>query len=223
MNAQVDLEPVLGFLRALRRNNNREWFHAHRSEYEAARLRFEDYIALLINELSPTEPLGDITPKDCTFRINRDLRFTRDRTPYNAYMSAYIAPGGRKSTKMGYYVHIEPGHSLLAGGIHERNSPKLAAWRASIDRDPAPFRQIIEEESFRKYFGEVSGDRLKTAPRGYPRDHPDLDLLRLKTVTVTREIADRVVASPDFVEETLRTFRAMKPFLAYMDSLPESA
>jgi len=220
MSEDLRLQPVLDFVQALKRNNRREWFEDHRAQFEEARSRFEAYVAALIAELSRTESLGALTPRDCIFRMNRDLRFARDKTPYKPYMSAYIAPGGRKSRRLGYYVHIEAGdHSMLAGGLHEPEPKQLAAWRAAIDRDPRPFRKIEAAGDFRRYFGKVRGDSLKTAPRGYSKDHPDLDLLRLKRVTVWRELSDTQVASPRFAHETLKTFKSMKPFLVYLQGL----
>ena len=220
MQAKLDMQPVLKFLQGLKRNNNRDWFEAHRPEFEAARDQFEHYVAVLISALARTESLSGVTPKDCIFRLNRDLRFTKDKTPYKPFMSAYIAPGGRKSRQMGYYVHIQPGnHSLIAGGLHEPEPQQITAWRKSIDRDARPFKRIASDKTFRKYFGAVGGESLKTAPKGYPKDHPDLDLLRLKSVTVTRAIPDSLITSPRLVAETLKTFTAMKPLLRYLEKL----
>lgn len=214
----LDLRPVLSFSRALEKNNNREWFQKHRPDYDAARAIFEDYIAAVINELSGTMPLADITPKDCIFRIYRDVRFSKDKSPYKPLMSAFVAPGGRKARRMGLYIHIEPKESMLAGGLYQPEPRQLAAWRASIDRDPEPFKKITRHQTFREYFGRIEGDRLKTAPRGYPKDHPELELLRLKNITVARKISDKEVSSSDFLNETLVTYRAMKPFLDYLEA-----
>jgi uncharacterized protein (TIGR02453 family) len=220
MATPIDLQPVLRFVQRLRRNNNREWFETHRDEMQDARGHFEDYIAILLGALSGNPSLAGVTPKDCIFRLNRDLRFSRDRTPYKPYMSAYIAPGGRKSRRLGYYVHIEAGNrSMVAGGLHEPEPRQLAAWRTSIDTDPGRFLRIAKAASFRRYFGEVGGESLKTAPRGYPKDHPRLDLIRLKSVTVSRPFSDTQVTSRTFVRETLATFEAMKPFLGFLESL----
>jgi uncharacterized protein (TIGR02453 family) len=215
-----DLAPVVAFVRSLKRNNYREWFEAHRPDFDLARRHFEDYVAAMIQALSRTEPMGALTPRDCIFRMNRDLRFSRDKSPYKPYMSAYIAPGGRKARRLGYYVHIEAAdHSIIGGGLYEPEPSQLAAWRASIDRDSRTFRRITSAGAFRKYFGQVRGDRLKSAPRGYPKDHPDLDLLQLKQVAIWREISDKQVLSHLFLEETLATLKAMKPFLGYLRSL----
>jgi uncharacterized protein (TIGR02453 family) len=217
--AQFDLQIVLNFASDLKLNNNRDWFQTHRGDYETARACFEEYVAALINELSYTEPLADLSPKDCIFRLNRDLRFTKDKTPYKPYMSAYIAPGGRKSRRLGYYVHLEPGNSMLAGGMYEPDPQQLTAWRDSIDRDSRPFKSIASNETFRKFFGSVDGIRLKTIPRGYPKDHPDSDLLQLKSVTAMRKLSDAEVVSPGFFDLTLETCKVMKPFLNYLDAL----
>lgn len=220
MNSKPNMQPVLKFLRGLKTNNHREWFEAHRSEYEAARAEFEQYVLALISALARTESLGGVTPKDCIFRLNRDLRFTKDKTPYKPFMSAYIAPGGRKSRRMGYYVHIQPGnHSMFAGGLHEPEPSQILAWRRAIDRDARPFKRIVSQSGFRKYFGGVGGERLKSAPKGYEKDHPELDLLRLKSITVTRTLPDAKITSPRLIEETLATFKVMRPFLRYLEKL----
>lgn len=217
--APFDLKTVLGFASDLKLNNNRTWFLEHRSEYESARARFEEYIAAVIHELSITEPLAGLNPKDCIFRLNRDLRFSKDKTPYKPYLSAYIAPDGRKSRRLGYYIHLEPGNAMLAGGMYDPDPQQLTAWRDSIVRDSRPFKTIADDESFRKFFGSVGGERLKTVPRGYPKDHPEIDLLQLKSVTVMRKVSDADVISSGFFDETLETCKAMKPFLKYLDSL----
>ena len=124
---------------------------------------------------------------------------------------------------MGYYVHLEPGNSMLAGGLHEPDPGRLASWRAAIDRDPRPLKKIAAAAAFRRTFGEVHGERLKTVPRGYPRHHPEADPLRLKSITVIRQIPDAHVIAPTFLHEALKTLKAMKPFLKCLESLPQSA
>lgn len=218
MEVIIDLKPVLAFVKDLERNNDRDWFKAHRAEYDLARGRFEEFVAVLIGELARTEPLGNLNPKDCIFRIHRDLRFSKDKTPYKTHFGAYIAPGGRQSRRMGFYVHIEIGESMFAGGMHHPESKQLAAFRASIDQDASEFKSIISEKSFQTTFGEVEGDKLKTMPRGYPKDHPEADLLRFKSVVAVRNIDDDQVVSDDIVRLAMETHAAMKPFLSYLDA-----
>jgi len=220
MKSDLEFRLILTFLRGLRGNNNRPWFEAHRAQYQEARAQFEDYVSALIAGLARTQPLGGLSARDCVFRLNRDLRFTKDKTPYKRYMSAYIAPGGRKSRRLGYYVHIEPGHrSMIAGGLHEPEPDQIALWRQSIDRNPAPFKKIVGTRAFKEYFGQVEGQKLKTVPRGYPKDHPELELLRLKQVTVSRPLTDSVVQGTRLLQDTLKTFKAMRPFLEYLGGL----
>ena len=220
MNTDFDLKPTLDFLKGLKRNNNRYWFESHRQRYQLARSQFEAYVTALIQELAPVDGLGGLSAKECIFRLNRDLRFSKDKSPYKIHMSAYIAPGGRKSRKLGYYVHVSPGdQSMIAGGMHEPDPQQIARWRQTIDRDPGPFKRIIDEKSFRQYFGGVAGERLKTAPKGFPRDHPQLELLRLKQVTAMRPLADKDLLGRNLVQDTLRTFKAMKPFLKHLEKL----
>jgi len=219
MAQQFDLEPVMNFLGELKSNNDRGWFEGRRAQYDEALGQFESYVSSIIEFLSETEPFSGLSPKDCIFRIYRDTRFSKDKSPYKTNMGAYIAPGGRKSHLMGYYVHIEPGASMLAGGLHHPDPAQLSAWRDSIDSDPEKFKSIVDNERFKKFFGEVQGEKLKSVPRGYPKDHPEMDLLRLKSVTVSRMLSDREVLASDFFDETITTYKVLRPFLRYMDSI----
>jgi uncharacterized protein (TIGR02453 family) len=213
----IHLSPVLQFASELKLNNNRPWFIEHKADYENARSCFEEFVAELIFDLSKSEPLGGLTPKDCIYRLNRDLRFSKDKTPYKPYLSAYIAPGGRKSRKLGYYAHLEPGNVMLAGGLYDPEPQQLTAFRDAISRDAREFKSIISDPKFVEYFGSVGGDALKTIPRGYPADHPEAALLRLKTVTVIHKVTDDAALAPGFFEHTIKTFGVMKPFLEYLE------
>jgi uncharacterized protein (TIGR02453 family) len=220
MAAQVDLKPTIDFLKALKRNNNRAWFQAHRSEFEQASSRFEAFVGALIDELRPTEDLRGLTPKDCIFRIYRDVRFSRDKTPYKTHMGAYVAPGGRKLMRVGYYVQVSPGDdSMLAGGLHDPDPKQLDKFRQAISRDAAPFKKIVGARAFRQYFGDVEGDKLKSAPRGYSKDHPEIELLRMKQVTVYHGFTDSEVLASDIVKRIVSGCKLMKPFLIYLDSV----
>jgi uncharacterized protein (TIGR02453 family) len=219
MVTTVNLKSTLEFLKALKRNNNRTWFQDHRTDFDEANRAFEDFVGALIDELRPTEGFRGLTPKECIFRIYRDIRFSKDKTPYKTHMGAYIAEGGRKGMGIGYYIHVSPGDSILAGGMHEPDPKRLDKFRKAIARDAAPFKKIIGARPFRDYFGEVEGERLETAPRGYPQDHPEIDLLRMKQITVSRQIPDRDLLAPDIVRQTIKGFMLMKPFLVYLDSI----
>jgi len=218
MKTSINLKPVLDFLAGLQRANHKAWFEAHRTQYQEARDAFEAYVAAVIAELGPREGFGGLSPKDCIFRLNRDLRFSKDKTPYKTTMSAVIGPGGRKSHGMPYYVQIGPrGQSMLAGGLHMPSPQQLTQWRQAIDRDPAPFKKLIGDREFVKHFASISGERLRSAPRGYAKDHPEIELLKLKEVTVVHSLEDQAVLRSTLLSHTLRVFNAMKPFLSYLE------
>lgn len=220
MPPTIDLRPALAFLKNLKRHNNREWFEDHRADYDEARQAFEAYIAALLGRLAATDNLGGLLPKDCIFRLHRDLRFAKDKSPYKTHFGAYLAPGGRKSRRMGYYIHIEPGGaSMLAGGLHEPEPKQLAAFRQSVDRSPARLKALLSDRTFRRTFGDLAGEKLSTAPKGYPRDHPEVELLKLKQPTVVHRLTDTEVVRAGFVPATLRVLGVMKPFLKYLEDL----
>jgi uncharacterized protein (TIGR02453 family) len=162
-----------------------------------------------------------VRAKDCVMRIFRDVRFSKDKSPYRSSMGASIGPGGRRSTRMAYYLHVEPGDkSMIAGGLYMPESAQLNAFRQAIDRDASKFRKIVNDKEFKKVFGSIDeNEKLKTAPQGYPKDHPDIDLLRLKQITVARMFTDKEVLSPQFVPQAIKTFTVMKPFLDYFNEI----
>lgn len=212
------LKPDLfSFLERLRKNNTREWFEENRKEYQELRQHFINYVSLLIHELQQMDPeLGLPEAKDCIFRINRDIRFSNDKSPYKTNMGAYISSGGKKSFLPGYYLHIEPGASMAAGGMYMPPSNELKMVRKEIADNPAEFRSIIESDSFRKTFGEMYGEQLKTAPQGYPKDHPDVDLLRYKSYTVVRNLKDEELTQPDSIKNLVKIYAELLPLNRFL-------
>lgn len=221
MSDPIDLKPVLVFLSILQKNNNREWFEQNRSKYETAKLQFEMLVDELILEYNDVEDMRGVRAKDCVMRIFRDVRFSKDKSPYRTSMGASIGPGGKRSTRMAYYLHLEPhDKSMIAGGLYMPESAHLAAFRISIDRDASKFKKIINDTAFKKYFGSIdANEKLKTAPQGYAKDHPEIDLLRLKQVTVARLFTDEEVLSKLFTTQAIKTFKVMKPFLDYFNGI----
>ena len=207
---------IFAFLHDLRLNNNHEWFAAHRPEYDQARALFEDFIQGLIFRFDAVEPLGDLSAKDAIFRIHNDMRFAKNKPPYKSHFSAVLAPGGRHSLRLPYYIHIMPAGSFLAGGAHMPTSADLQAIRTAIVEDPGPIEKVIEAPEFRKYFDGISGEMLKTAPRGYAPDHLQIELLRHKQFLVVHPLNDERVLEPDFADYALKVFAAMKPFFDYL-------
>ena len=214
------LRDTLDFLRDLRTNNNKQWFEQNRARYEKARGHFEGFVTDLIFTMGTIEDLSGVTAKECIFRINRDIRFSPDKTPYKISMSAVLARGGRKPQGRAYYVHIEPnGKSLLAGGLHSPDSAQLEKVRRSIAENSQPLKEIIQRSKFVQYFGTMSGERLKTAPQGFPKDHPDLELLRLKQFLVEHALSDKQVLEPKLTTHILEVFTELKPFLSYFQAI----
>jgi uncharacterized protein (TIGR02453 family) len=213
-------QPIFDFLRRLRQNNNHEWFESHRTEYDQAKMGFEEFIQILIFRFDTIEPLGDLAAKGAIFRINNNMRFARNMPPYKNHFSAVLAPGGRHSLQLPYYIHIMPdGGSLIAGGAHMPTSADLNAIRSNVASDPVKIRKVIEAPAFRKYFGGISGEKLKTAPRGYAVDDPQIELIQHKQFMVHHSLRDEQVLAPDFADHAMAVFAAMKPFLDYLQPL----
>ncbi len=217
---ELHLETALGFLSRLAKNNNKPWFEAHRDEYETSMAQFETLVGTLIEGMSRLEDLQDLTPKDCIMRIYRDVRFSRDKSPYKTGFGAGITSGGRKSGRMGYHLHLGPhGATMVAGGLWDPEPEQLSRFRDAILKDPAPFTRILGAAAFRKHFGQVTGDSLKTVPKGYPADHPQVELLRRKQVCVSETFPDPLVSSAEFPRAALESMKAMKPFVDYLNDV----
>jgi uncharacterized protein (TIGR02453 family) len=222
MESTFSLEPVLRFLTGLSQNNNKAWFDQNRAAYDNARVIFERFVEELIDEFRASDDLQGLAARDCMFRINRDIRFAKDKSPYKTNMSALIAPGGRKNLWRGYYVAVGPlGQSLVGGGLHSPTPEELTRFRQAIDRDATPFKKLIAAPTFTESFGALEGERLKTAPQGYDRTHPEIELLQLKQIMVARYFADAEVLAPAFPDRVGTTCRAMKPFLDYLGAVLE--
>ncbi len=218
------MEKTLRFLTKLKKNNDRDWFNANKKEYEAAREEFTEVVEKLIAGIAAFDPsVIGIQPKDCLFRIYRDVRFSKDKSPYKTAFGAYIAPGGRKSMAPGYYIHAEPKACFLAGGMHMPQPADLLAVRNAIVADPKAIPKIENAAAFKKYFEKVaSHEMLKTAPKGFDPDHPAINYLRLKGYTVAHEIKkDADFKDPKFPAYAVRVFKAMTPLIDFLRSVKD--
>lgn len=210
---------TLSFLRDLRKHNTRDWFDRNRTRYQAARGEFILLVDALIAGIAYFEPhVLELEPENCIFRINRDTRFSKDKTPYKVHLGAFITDRGRNVARAGYYVHIEPGECLVAGGIYMPPSRETKAIRAAIMDDATALRSIVGKAEFTAAFGkELPGERVKTAPRGVPKDHEDIDLLRLKSYEVYQSISDNNVLSSDFARFAVKQFAIMHDYNAWLN------
>jgi len=205
---------TLQFLKELQENNNKTWFAANKERYLTA---YEE-MKVFRDALSERMSQFDNIEKTKLYRIYRDVRFAKDKTPYKNNFSG----GLTRATKLlrgGYYFSIEPKASLVAGGFFNPNSADLKRIREEIVADATPLRQIIADPIFKKNFGSLSGNTVKTAPRGFAKDHPDIDLIRHKQFIVIQGFTDKLVTSPDFLEHLVEGFLAMRPYFDYMSEV----
>lgn len=214
----MNLNIILHFLSDLAANNNTPWFHANRPSYEAARQNLHELVSQLIPQLSSLEPgLANLQPKECIFRINRDVRFSANKSPYKENMGAYFAVGGKKSWGAGFYLHLQPNEqSFLAGGLYMPDAKRLAAVRQEIDYLTTQFADIVQAPSFVQYFGQLGGSRLQSAPKGYAKDHPAIEWLKHKDFVVTHPMSDQQVNAANFVDYCTQVFAAIQPLNQFL-------
>lgn len=220
------LEPqTLRFLSQLKKNNNKPWFDAHRAQYEASRIDFSNFIQLVINALQKSDiAITGLASRDCIFRINRDIRFSKDKTPYKAHFGASIKRSGRKSPFAGYYFHAEPGASFVGGGLWQPEAPALKAVRQEIDYNWSEFQEIIKNKVFQKTFGDVykgSDVSLSVMPKGYAKDHEAIGYLKLKSFIAETKIADEDLTKGSLHKKVLSAFEALQPFLNFINRTVE--
>lgn len=211
---------IYEFLLELRENNNRDWFHANKEKYDKAKKDFEFFIELSIEQIKDIDPdISGLHAKDCIFRIFRDVRFSEDKRPYKTHFGAFLAKSGRKSRYGGYYIHIEPEASFLGGGCYMPAPNVLKAIREEIFQNPLEFKEIITNKEFTSHFPEMYGDKLKTAPRGYPKDFEHIDLLNFKNYAVGKTIPDKIVRSEQFPIEISKCFSSLRTLNAYLNNI----
>ena len=213
------METTLDFLKKLKINNNREWFDSNKSEYLASKEIFEEFVSELIKGINKFDKKVslDLKPKDCTFRIYKDVRFSKDKTPYKNNMSASINPGGKKSNIPGYYFHLEPEACFLAGGVYMPMPDVLKAIRQEIDYNPLPLINVLKSASFKKEFnGLDEEDKLKNPPKGFNKDHAHSEILKNRHFIVSQKFENKVILKKEGLIKTLDSFKAMYPFLDYL-------
>ncbi|MEM7369605.1 MAG: DUF2461 domain-containing protein [Bacteroidota bacterium] len=206
------------FLNDLKANNTREWFQDHKARYEAAYANVIDFADGLLDKMNEHDHLVPMTAKKSLFRIYRDVRFSKDKSPYKNHW------GGRmkratEELRGGYYYHIEPGNSFVAGGFWAPDKEDLKRIRDEFAADADPIRAITADPDFVKMFGQLKGDAVKTAPKGFSKEHPNIDLIRMKQFIVTREFSDESVLQDSYVDEVVNTFLAMRPYFDYMSEV----
>ena len=216
------LQPAtLKFLKDLNKNNNKPWFDAHRKQYDEAKNDFANFIQSIIQAHSKKDPsIAHLKAKDCTFRINRDVRFSKDKSPYKNNMGAYLNKGGKKSVFGGYYFHCQPGQSFVGGGLWMPMPSELNKVRQEIDYNLDTFKKIITSKKFTAVYDGLSKDAeytLTRLPKGYETDNPAAEYLKLKSFVTMISLSDAELTSKDLSKKILAAFSALQPMLEFIN------
>lgn len=209
---------TLDFLKNLAKNNNRDWFQANKKSFDTAQDNMTAFAGYLIGEIGKFDSaVAELDPKTCVFRIYRDVRFSKDKSPYKINLGAYIAPGGRKSMQPGYYFHLQPGASFIAGGKHMPDGGECLKIRNAIAKNTAEFMKVVDKKSFHDAFDELSGDSLKSAPKGFDPDHKAIKYLKLKEFMAWTELKnDKALLDPAFPKQLVKLTKEMFPLVAFL-------
>ena len=214
-------QSTIKFLKDLKRNNNKPWFDNHRKEYENARQDFSHFIQLVIDKHAKTDPsIGSLKAKECIFRINRDIRFSKDKSPYKTNLGASINRGGKKSIFGGYYFHCEPGESFIGGGVWMPMPPELKKIRQEIDYSLDEFNKIISSRRFRDVYGELYDGEdvsLSKVPQGFEKNNPAAPYLKLKSILAMKKFSEKEILSKDLLSQSLQAFEALQPLVQFIN------
>jgi len=210
---------TLRFLRALKRNNRREWFNAHRDDYEAyVRQPMTTIIERLAHDFRGFAPELIASPKVSMYRIHRDTRFSENKTPYKTHVAAVFPPRGLpKHEGAGVYFHVSPDEVWIGGGMYAPQTPQLHAVREHIAANAKQLRSIVESPGFRRRIGKMEGERLQRVPRGFPKDHPAADYLRYRQFLAGAELPPAAATSPRFYSTLLDVFREVVPLIRFLN------
>ena len=203
------------FLQDLADNNHREWFNSHKDQYVK---HHEEAIAVadaLLSRLSEQDQITTASGKKSLMRIYRDVRFSKDKSPYSPRWAGSF---GRVKPQLrgGYFFRMMPGQTLVGGGFYGPNKDDLKLLRDQIAQDDEPLRAVLQDPAFKNVFGDLQGEQVKTAPKGFSKEHPAIDLLRYKSMYVFRDFSDEEVLSENFVDEAMKTWTAIRPFFDVM-------
>ena len=210
---------TLTFLRGLKKNNNKEWLDANRATYELCRAEYQVFVGEVLKGLkSIDKTLSELEAKKCMFRINRDIRFSKNKDPYKTNFGSYFSKGGKTIKCAGYYFHLEPGNSFIAGGYWMPPSPDLKKIRSEIDYCFEEFKQLTKVKSFRSAFNDLDREAvLSRPPQGYESDNPALAYLKLKSFTVTAAVSDEELLNKNLAKKAVSHFEAMKPLIHFIN------
>lgn len=213
------MKKSIDFLKKLKKNNNKAWFDKNKPEYEEAKKEFTAVIEKILSGcVKFDKALIGIEAKKTLFRINRDIRFSKDKSPYKTNFGSRLMPGGKNSLMEGYYLHVEPGNTFLAGGSYMPEPTKLAAIRQEIDYNFADFKKILAAKDYKKYFkGKLSDEeKLVNPPKGYEKDNHALEYIKFKHFIAYIKVDDKMLLSPKFPQYAAEVFKAMYPLVDFL-------
>ncbi|MBC8046420.1 MAG: DUF2461 domain-containing protein [Fimbriimonadaceae bacterium] len=210
---------TIDFLKKLKSNNNKEWFDKNRKTYETAKANFLEFTTSLIKEVEKFDrELKGIEAKKTIFRINRDIRFSKDKSPYKVNLGTGFSKGGKLDNTAGYYFHLQPGESFCAGGCYMPMPPQLSAIRQEIDYNFPAFKKMLSAKEFKKYYSNLDTiEKLKTVPKGYSADNPALEYLKHKSFIVSKYYADKEITSEKFLSEITNAYKALHPMVNFLN------
>ena len=211
---------IIEYLKKLKANNNKDWFNENKVTYVDAKKYFESIVQKLINEIALFDPdIGYPEVKKCIFRINRDIRFSKDKSPYKTNFGGFILKGGKNSGNAGYYLHLEPGESFIAGGAYMPDNDNLRNIRMDIVQHINEFVKIIENKDFKKTFGEIEGEKLKKLPKGFPENFAYPELIKYKSYTIFTLLSEEHIKlnEIEFLKHVVTVFKKMTPFNQFLN------
>ncbi len=214
-------QETLQFLEDLKANNNRDWFLENKKRYEIVKKDYHKMVSDFLDAMKPLDPALELLEvKNCTFRINRDIRFSKDKTPYKTHMGVWLSSGSKGQNRAGYYVHIEKGSSFIAGGFYAPESEDLKKVRKEIAFFYEDLEEILAEKNFKKTFGDFDRNErslLKNPPRGYEKEHPAIELLKLKSFEASQKFDISEVLEKDFVSKMSKRLIVLKPLNEFIN------
>ena len=214
MSKEIVQKEALSFLKELEKNNNREWFTAHKDSFLNHQTNVKAFCTAILSNLNTHDQIEKLK----MFRIYRDVRFSKDKTPYKSHFACSFSRMGA-SRRGGYYLRIKPGDTFLATGFWGPEKEDLFRVRKELALDATEFRAVFNDKAFKSVWGELQGETLKTAPKGFDKEHPDIDLIRHKQFIFVKNFKDKEVLSKDFLKEIDTSFKAIRPFFDLMSSV----
>lgn len=214
MQNTVITKEVFLFLKKLEKNNNRDWFAEHKKEFKTHEAHMKEFFT----ELSEVMETEDEIERVKIFRIYRDVRFSKNKTPYKINFSSSLSRAGAK-LRGGYYTHIEPNGSFIATGFWAPNKEDLLRIRKELELDATEFREIINTKTFNSIWGDLEGEEVKTAPKNFDKTHENIDLIKKKQYIFIRKFTDKEVLAPDFTNQVKESFVAIRPFFDLMSDV----